>query len=83
MPQSDKLYLYDTASRRQADEARQDGLDVHFPAGVGWTDVLDCRTPPYDARSIDVNCEYASHVRKVYILVTEDHVVQSTPPTAD
>ena len=41
-----------------------------FPDFVeGWTDVLDCRHPPYTDQSLDENCEIALHVRKPYILV--------------
>ena len=75
------LYLYETSSGEQYAEVEQDGLDVYFPSEVrGWSDVLDCRIPPYDGKSIEENCEYAIHVRKFYILVTEAQVEQSTPP---
>lgn len=77
-----KLYLYETETCSQSGEAEQEGLDVFFPPHVdGWPDVLDCRIPPYTERSLEENCEYASHVRKYYILVTEAQVKKSTPPT--
>ncbi len=80
MAQSGKLFLYDTTTLAQVHAVEQDGLDVFFPPPIGWTEVLDCRIAPYDGRPIEVNCEYATHVRKSYILVTEAQVTASTPP---
>ena len=81
MAQAGPLYLYDTSTLAQTHEVEQEGLDVLFPEGIGWTEVLDCRIAPYDSRSIELNCEYAMGVRKLFILVTESQVAQSTPPT--
>lgn len=73
------LLLFDTTSTDQVAEVEQEGLDVFFPPGITWSDVLDCRIPPYDDRSVEENCEYALHVRKWYILVTAENVSRSTP----
>lgn len=81
MAQAGKLYLYDTQTLQQTHAVDQEGLDVFFPHGIGWTEVLDCRIAPYDAQSLEVNCDYAAHVRKLFILVTDAQVAQSTPPT--
>lgn len=84
MAGSGKLYLYETESCTRFAEVESEGLDVFFPSAVnGWTDVLDCRISPYDSQSLEENCDYAQHVRKFYILVTESQVAQSTPPTGD
>lgn len=83
MAQSGQLYLYDTATVSQAHKAEQTGLDVFFPPGIGWTEVLDCRIAPYTGKSIEENCAFASHVRKSYILVTEDQVATTTLPHGD
>jgi hypothetical protein len=82
MAGSGKLYLYETESCTRFAEVESQGLDVFFPHSVhGWSEVLDCRIAPYDSQSLEENCEYAEHVRKLYILVTESQVAQSTPPT--
>lgn len=83
MAHAGKLYLYDTKSGAQTHSPSQEGLDVMFPDGIGWTEVLDCRIAPYESKSIEANCEYAQGVRKYYILVTEAQVAKSTPPTED
>lgn len=83
MAHAGTLYLYETSSVAQAFSVEQDGLDVLFPRGIGWTDVLDCRIAPYTGQSIEANCDFAIHVRKRYILVTGEQVANSTPPTAD
>lgn len=81
MASDGKLYLYETSTAAKFAEVESQGLDVFFPDEVrGWADVLDCRIAPYDGKSIEENCEYAIHVRKFYILVTEQQVEQSTPP---
>mgnify|MGYP006279624879 CR=1 FL=1 len=65
-----KLIIIDTDTHREVGEAFADGQDVSFPPFVaGWTDVLDCRHPPYTDKTIDENCELAHHVRKPLILV--------------
>lgn len=81
---SAKLFLYSTADGSRHAEVQAAGLDVYFPPDVrGWSDVLDCRIPPYDSQSIEKNCEFATHVRKYYILVTDKQVALQTPPTAE
>lgn len=66
----ERLVIIDTEDHARAGEARTSGQDVEFPDFVdGWTDVMDCRHPPYTEQSIDENCEIAHHVRKPYILV--------------
>ncbi len=75
-----KLFLYDTATVSQFAEVESEGLDVFFPESVrGWSDVLDCRIPPYTERTLEELCEYAFEVRKFYVLVTEDQVTSSAP----
>lgn len=75
-----KLYLYTTDDCQRFDEASLDGKDVVFPPVVnGWTDVLDCRCEPYDEKSLEENCDIASHVRKKYILVHEDQTSIESP----
>jgi hypothetical protein len=77
---SSKLYLYDTEDCSQFGEASGRGGDVTFPGAVrGWTDVLDCRVEPYVEKSLSDNCEIAHHVRKKYILVSEDQISQQHP----
>ena len=78
-----KLYLFDTNTHQQTHEVSQDGLDVFFPAGISWSEVLDCRIAPYDARPVEENCEYAAHVRKQYILVTLEQVQRAAPLAGD
>ena len=69
---NERLFLFDVSTHEQVAEIEYDNLDVYFPAGVhGWSDVLDCRPEPYDAKSVDENCEFAHHVAKKYILVPE------------
>jgi len=78
MAATPKLYLYDTASCQQFAEVEAQGLDVFFPDSVrGWADVLDCRIPPYDSRTLEENCEYATHVRKFYILVAQSQIPET------
>ncbi len=79
---SGTLYLFDTATVEQIAEVDTSGLDVLFPEGIGWTEVLDCRIPPYTENSIEENCHLAEHVRKQFILVTEDQIKDETPPSA-
>ncbi|MGM0555114.1 MAG: hypothetical protein ACQEVA_01935 [Myxococcota bacterium] len=75
-----KLYLYETDECQRFDQATLEGKDVVFPATVnGWTDVMDCRCEPYDEKSLEENCDIASHVRKKYILVSEDQVSSENP----
>ena len=75
-----KLLLYTTDDCQRFDQATLDDKDVVFPASVnGWTDVLDCRCEPYDEKSLEENCDIASHVRKKFILVHEDQVSMETP----
>lgn len=78
-----KLYLYDTAAVARTHTVTQEGLDVFFPPGISWTEVLDCRIHPYTGKSLEENCDYATHVRKLFILVTEDQVAKSTPPSTE
>jgi hypothetical protein len=74
------LYLYTTDDCQRFDKADLDGKDVVFPPSVnGWTDVLDCRCEPYDEKSLEENCDIAAHVRKKYILVSEDQVSIEAP----
>jgi len=77
---SEQLYLFDTTTDEQIAEVESEGLDVFFPSGIGWTQVLDCRIPPYTEKSIEENCHIAEHVRKEYILVTDDQIRDETPP---
>lgn len=75
-----KLFLYTTDECQRFDRAKLEGKDVVFPAAVnGWTDVLDCRGEPYHEKSLEENCDIASHVRKKYILVSEDQVSVEHP----
>lgn len=83
MNKSGELYLYDTATASQSHQVEQRGLDVFFPHGISWSEVLDCRITPYTEKSLEENCEYASQVRKSFILVTEDQVASATLPQGD
>lgn len=78
---SKRLYLFDTATVEQIAEVESAGLDVLFPDSIGWTQVLDCRIPPYTDKSIEENCHIAEHVRKQFILVTDSQIQDETPPT--
>lgn len=73
------LLLFDTHTTAEVASVDQQGLDVFFPPEITWSDVLDCRIPPYDDRSVEENCAYAVGVRKAYILVTAENVSRSTP----
>lgn len=54
-------------------EVEVEGLDVFFPDHVdGWSDVLDCRIPPYTEQTLDEIRDFASHVRKTFVLVKAD-----------
>lgn len=80
----DRLLLIDTETHSQSAEATRVGQDVVFPDSVdGWTDVLDCRHPPYTDQSIDENCEIADHVRKPYILVDPSQLDEESATGAD
>ena len=83
MSANGKLHLYDTHSHQKTHDLTQEGLDVFFPEGIGWTEVLDCRITPYDKKSLEDNCNYAHHQRKSYILVTADRIERSAPPTKE
>lgn len=46
--------------------------DVEFPSEVrGWSDVLDCRHPPYTEKDIAALRHYGVHVNKLFLLVPE------------
>jgi hypothetical protein len=67
------LYVYDTDTVSLHGRATATDSNVSFPEDVdGWPDVMDCRAEPYTDKSIDENCDLARHVRKPFILVTED-----------
>lgn len=75
------LYLYDATTAEQATTADSSGMDVYFPDDIdGWTDVLDCRHPPYTGQSIAENCTFAKRVNKKYILVDDSQIAHETPP---
>lgn len=81
MAKNGKLLLFETQTCEKFAEVESEGLDVFFPTAVrGWSDVLDCRIAPYDARSIEENCEFALGCRKFYILVHASQVTET--PTA-
>ncbi len=70
-----RLFLIDTDTCKRAGEATLAGQDVAFPEFVdGWTDVMDCRHPPYTDHSIEHNCKLADHVRKPFILVADSQI---------
>lgn len=78
----DQLHLYRASNHQHVGSVATRGLDVIFgPDILGWTDVLDCRMDPYKSRTIAENCDYATHVRKLYILVGAAQVAQETVPT--
>ena len=82
--ESSTLYLYDVETQERFGTAEVIGSDVYFPDGVrGWSDVLDCRHPPYTEKSIAENCHFAEHVHKMYIVVTPEQLAEQTPPTED
>ena len=67
------FHLYDTETAQHVGDAQAQGLDVYFPEFVrGWSDVLDCRVPPYLGVPIEENCKLAYGVRKKFILVPQD-----------
>ena len=68
---SKKLFLFDSASGQEVAEAKSNGLDVEFPAGIRWSDVLDCRIEPYTSRTLEENVAFAAGVHKAFILVKE------------
>ena len=77
------LFLYRSENGERFSEVSASALDVHFPTGIRWTDVLDCRISPYTAQPLEEICEFAQHVNKPYILVTSDQVTASTPLKED
>lgn len=78
---SEPFFLFDSTSVEEIAEVTSSGLDVYFPEGIGWPEVLDCRIPPYTEKSIEENCHFADHVRKPYILVTADQRRDETRPS--
>jgi hypothetical protein len=74
------LLLFDAATAEDAGPVSSVGLDVFFPEHVaGWTDVLDCREPPYTEKSIADNCAFARRVHKKFILVEASQVAHEHP----
>ena len=62
-----------TGTRRPVIER---GMDITFPDDVhGWTEILDCRHPPYDSMTLDTLLERAHGVHKHYVLVSEDQLL--------
>lgn len=75
-----KLYLYSADECIRFGEVQGRGGDVEFPTSVrAWTDVLDCRVEPYTEHSLAENCEIAHHVRKRFILVSEEQLSKENP----
>lgn len=68
MSSEGKLRLIDVSDFQQV-VVRSEGLDVFFPDGILWGDVLDCRIPPYAAQSVEDNCNFAHHVHKTFVLM--------------
>ena len=67
---SNSCSLYNSETQERLNDVIVDGLDVIFPDFVhGWSDVLDCRIPPYTGLTVEENCNFAIGVRKYYILV--------------
>ncbi len=68
----DRFALYTAITGERFGAAEVQNIDVFFPEGVrGWSDVLDCRIEPYDAQSIEENCQLAVGVHKKFILIRE------------
>lgn len=69
MTPSSNLELFDTTSLSSVAQVRATGLDVAFPDGITWSEVMDCRIEPYTSKTIEENCIFALGVHKFYILV--------------
>ncbi|MEC9441197.1 MAG: hypothetical protein VYE40_08860 [Myxococcota bacterium] len=77
-----QLFLYDTKTAQRDSEVEIVNGEPYFPEHVrGWSDVLDCRHPPYTEKSIEDNCHFADHVHKPFILVNASDLAKQTPPT--
>ncbi len=73
---SDELLLIDVHTGSTLAEVETSGLDVFFPAGIGWTEVLDGRIAPYTEQAIEDVCHFAEHCRKEYVLVGRSQLNQ-------
>lgn len=69
-----KLVLVEVGTMQEFQDVTSAGLDVNFPAGICWSDVLDCRIAPYAERTVEENCDFADHVHKTFILIAADHL---------
>lgn len=77
---ANKLFLYHADDCARFAEVGGAGMDLVFPPNVrDWTDVLDCRVEPYIEKSLAENCDIAHHVRKRYILVSDEQVSKEHP----
>jgi len=63
------LELFETTNYGSVARVRATGLDVAFPDGITWSEVLDCRIEPFSSKSVEENCMFAHHVHKFYILM--------------
>ncbi|QED27285.1 hypothetical protein FRD01_08520 [Microvenator marinus] len=62
------LKLYDALQVSHVADVKTSGLDVLFPQGITWSEVLDCRITPFSDQTVEENCEFATEVHKFYIL---------------
>lgn len=80
----DALHLFDTETFEKVATVQTQGLDVIFPEFVrGWSDVLDSRIAPYTEQSIEEICNFAHHVHKKFILVTDAQASKNKLPSSD
>lgn len=78
---ADELAVIATEDCERAGFASEGERDVDFPTFIdGWTDILDCRHPPYSDQSLETNCEFAEHVRKPYLLVPAERLEEDEAP---
>lgn len=77
------LFLYTSKTGEQFASVTATPMDVKFPPGIRWTDVLDCRISPFTTQPLEEVCEFAQHVNKPYILVTGTQITDSTPLKED
>ena len=70
MSGSNDLILVSSDSMETLETVKAEGLDVFLPEYTGgWSLVLDCRIPPYDAQDLESLCAFAKGVRKDFLLL--------------
>ena len=77
---STDLVLIDVHSGDIFAEVEATNIDVFFPSGIQWTDVLDGRITPYTEQAIEDVCHFAEHCRKDYVLAKRSQLNQVEAP---